>query len=104
FGLCALCVLCGWSFAARQQRRPRYTEPVVTSRRILVLLLAGACASIISAQRAGEHQGLDPALVQELRYRLVGPFRAGRTVGGMGVPSQPGVFYAGVNNGGVWKT
>jgi photosystem II stability/assembly factor-like uncharacterized protein len=25
-------------------------------------------------------------------------------VGAVGVPSQPGVFYVGVNNGGVWKT
>ena len=41
---------------------------------------------------------------QSLAYRLVGPFRAGRTVGGVGVPTQPGVFYIGVNNGGVWKT
>ncbi|MEO0424304.1 MAG: glycoside hydrolase [Pseudomonadota bacterium] len=42
--------------------------------------------------------------VQALRYRLVGPFRGGRTVGAVGVPSRPGVFYVGVNNGGVWKT
>ena len=41
---------------------------------------------------------------QSLRYRLVGPFRAGRTVGAVGIPSQPNVFFVGVNNGGVWKT
>ncbi|MEM9385293.1 MAG: glycoside hydrolase [Pseudomonadota bacterium] len=45
-----------------------------------------------------------PSDVQSLRYRLVGPFRGGRTVGAVGVPTQPGVFYVGVNNGGVWKT
>jgi photosystem II stability/assembly factor-like uncharacterized protein len=45
-----------------------------------------------------------PRDYQALRYRLVGPFRGGRTVGAVGVPSQPGVFYIGVNNGGVWKT
>jgi hypothetical protein len=28
----------------------------------------------------------------------------GRTVGAVGVPQQPNVFYIGVNNGGVWKT
>ena len=49
-------------------------------------------------------QTIDPSFYQELRYRLVGPFRAGRTVGGVGVPSQPGVFLIGANNGGVWKT
>ncbi|HEY6137277.1 MAG TPA: glycoside hydrolase [Thermoanaerobaculia bacterium] len=46
----------------------------------------------------------DPALFQELRWRAIGPFRGGRTVAGVGIPSQPHVFYIGVNNGGVWKT
>jgi hypothetical protein len=41
---------------------------------------------------------------QSLRWRLVGPFRAGRTVGAVGIPSRPNVFFVGVNNGGVWKT
>ncbi len=41
---------------------------------------------------------------QDLNYRMIGPFRAGRSVGGTGVPSQPNIFYMGVNNGGVWKT
>jgi YVTN family beta-propeller protein len=35
---------------------------------------------------------------------MIGPFRGGRTVGAVGVPGQPNVFYIGVNNGGVWKT
>ena len=46
----------------------------------------------------------NPSQYQELNYRMIGPFRAGRTVGAVGVPSQPNVFYIGVNNGGVWKT
>jgi len=41
---------------------------------------------------------------QNLDYRLIGPFRASRTVGALGIPDQPNVFYMGVNNGGVWKT
>ncbi|MEO0338953.1 MAG: glycoside hydrolase [Bacteroidota bacterium] len=41
---------------------------------------------------------------QNLEYRLIGPFRASRTVGAVGIPDQPNVFYVGVNNGGVWKT
>lgn len=39
-----------------------------------------------------------------MRWRCIGPHRGGRTVGAVGVPSQPNVFYIGVNNGGVWKT
>ena len=43
-------------------------------------------------------------LYADLKWRHIGPFRGGRTVGAAGVPQQPNVFYIGVNNGGVWKT
>jgi photosystem II stability/assembly factor-like uncharacterized protein len=49
-------------------------------------------------------QPFDPALYQELRWRSIGPFRAGRTVAIAGIPDQPNVFYMAPNNGGVWKT
>ena len=49
-------------------------------------------------------QQIDVAQYQGLSWRHIGPFRGGRTVGAEGVPSQPNVFYIGVNNGGVWKT
>ena len=45
-----------------------------------------------------------PQQYQDLEYRMIGPFRAGRTVGAVGIPSQPNVFFVGHNNGGVWKT
>ena len=41
---------------------------------------------------------------QELRWRMIGPFRGGRTRAATGVPSQPNVFYMGQVNGGVWKS
>jgi photosystem II stability/assembly factor-like uncharacterized protein len=47
---------------------------------------------------------VDPTLFAGMRWRGIGPFRGGRTVGAVGVPSQPSVFFIGVNNGGVWKT
>jgi photosystem II stability/assembly factor-like uncharacterized protein len=40
----------------------------------------------------------------DFAWRLVGPMRGGRTRAVAGVPSQPGVFYVGAVNGGVWKT
>lgn len=49
-------------------------------------------------------QSIAPSNYQDLKYRLIGPFRASRTVGAVGIPSQPNVFFMGVNNGGVWKT
>ena len=41
---------------------------------------------------------------KSLRWRLVGPFRGGRSVAVTGDPTKPLVFYFGGVNGGVWKT
>ena len=41
---------------------------------------------------------------QELHWRMIGPFRGGRTRAAVGVPSQPNVFYMAQVNGGVWKS
>jgi photosystem II stability/assembly factor-like uncharacterized protein len=49
-------------------------------------------------------QPFDPSYTSALKWRMIGPYRGGRTVGAVGVPQQPNVFYIGVNNGGVWKT
>jgi hypothetical protein len=45
-----------------------------------------------------------PDLGGALRWRNIGPYRAGRTKAAAGVPSKPNVFYIGAVNGGVWKT
>ncbi len=63
-----------------------------------IFFVAFSCSLITRAQQ------FDQRFYQSLRWRCIGPFRAGRTVGAVGVISQPGVFYIGVNNGGVWKT
>ena len=49
-------------------------------------------------------QTLPDKYFNNMRWRMIGPHRGGRTVGAVGVPQQPNVFYIGVNNGGVWKT
>jgi len=47
---------------------------------------------------------IDPALFQDLHWRLIGPFRAGRVLAVSGVPGEPQHFYFGSVNGGVWET
>jgi photosystem II stability/assembly factor-like uncharacterized protein len=49
-------------------------------------------------------QAVPPALYSDMRWRDIGPMRAGRTRALAGVPSQPATFYFGAVNGGVWKT
>ncbi|MBT8310041.1 MAG: glycosyl hydrolase [Flavobacteriaceae bacterium] len=43
-------------------------------------------------------------LYSGLEYRLVGPFRGGRSAAVTGVPGKPNLFYFGATGGGVWKT
>jgi photosystem II stability/assembly factor-like uncharacterized protein len=45
-----------------------------------------------------------PSPYRGLRWRLVGPFRGGRSVAVAGDPLRPHVFYFGACAGGVWKT
>jgi photosystem II stability/assembly factor-like uncharacterized protein len=61
-----------------------------------VLIAAVACIS--SAQT------YDKKLLQGMKYRLVGPYRGGRALTAVGVPSQPHTYYFGAVGGGVWKT
>src|SRR5262249_384344 len=49
-------------------------------------------------------QPFDPARYKDLEWRMIGPFRGGRTVAVSGVPGQPNLFYMAANNGGVWKS
>lgn len=49
-------------------------------------------------------QPYDSKYFDAMKWRCIGPHRGSRTVGAVGVPSQPNVFFIGVNNGGVWKT
>ncbi len=66
------------------------------------ILLAQLCLLLFPFALSA--QPYDPSMYQELRWRMIGPFRGGRTVAISGVPGQPNVFYMAPNNGGVWKT
>ena len=72
------------------------------NKRLLWILLALLC--VLPSPLAFSAQQYDPTMYQELRWRMIGPFRGGRTVAISGVPGQPNVFYMAPNNGGVWKT
>ncbi len=49
-------------------------------------------------------QNYDEALYDAMEYRLLGPFRGGRSAAVTGVPNKPNLFYFGATGGGVWKT
>jgi len=45
-----------------------------------------------------------PDLGTALRWRTIGPFRAGRARALAGTPGHPTVFYIGFDNGGLWRS
>ncbi len=49
-------------------------------------------------------QQVNPDLYAGMRWRLIGPYRAGRVTSVAGVPGDPAIYYMGTPGGGVWKT
>ncbi len=71
------------------------------------LLLFTGCASLNAQKNKGKTvatQSFDESLYSGLKYRLVGPFRGGRSCTATGVPGKPNLYYFGSVGGGVWKT
>ncbi|HYT50449.1 MAG TPA: hypothetical protein VEL78_08665, partial [Pyrinomonadaceae bacterium] len=65
--------------------------------RIFLIILFTAAASTAFAQ-------YNPETFSAMRWRLVGPHRAGRVTSVAGIPGKPAVYYFGTPGGGVWKT
>jgi len=74
----------------------------LTTSKVVLRLLARI--SLFFLIGSGIAQQVPESLYQDLHWRLIGPFRGGRTRAAAGVPSQPNVFYMAQVNGGVWKS
>ena len=66
---------------------------------ITMLLMVG-----IFSINTTHSQSIDESLYEAQEYRLIGPFRGGRSAAVAGVPDKPNLFYFGATGGGVWKT
>ena len=70
----------------------------------LFLLLIVFASPRLVAQTVTGNQPYDPSLFRALKWRNVGPDRAGRSIACAGNPSRPFEYYAGAVGGGLWKT
>ncbi len=68
------------------------------STRLWVSLAVALCFALVSAAQ------LNPDLFSGLQWRMVGPFHGGRIASVTGAVGEPGTFYAGMPQGGIWKT
>ncbi len=57
-------------------------------------------------QPAAEKESEKPEdkLFKGMKYRLIGPFRGGRSLTAAGIPGDPTTYYFGATGGGVWKS
>jgi photosystem II stability/assembly factor-like uncharacterized protein len=74
----------------------------LTASRFIVGL--SVCISSFLSVSASTAPQIPENTYQDLHWRMIGPFRGGRTRAACGVPTQPNVFYMGQVNGGVWKS
>ncbi|MEO7962867.1 MAG: glycosyl hydrolase, partial [Gemmatimonadaceae bacterium] len=72
-----------------------------------IFVLATLAPTLSPAQRpasASSAPAFDSTLFASMRFRSVGPTRAGRSTAIAGIPSQPFTFFSGSTGGGVWRT
>jgi photosystem II stability/assembly factor-like uncharacterized protein len=67
-----------------------------------LLLIAQLLVTLIPLSAAA--QSVDSSLYGGLRWRMIGPFRGGRSIAVSGVEGQPNLFYFGAVGGGLWKS
>jgi len=73
----------------------------------MLLLTATLFITPMHSQRRNKKQSAPQypeELYSSLEYRLIGPFRGGRSGTVAGVPGEPNLYYFGATGGGVWRT
>jgi len=73
---------------------------------LMLALICVFCAGIAARGQEAAAPGakVDASLYSGMRWRLLGPFRAGRVTALTGISTNPAVYYIGTPGGGVWKT
>jgi len=73
---------------------------------VLMLVMMPVIAEAKKAKGGAEPEqsAWDESVLDGLEWRLVGPFRGGRSAAVAGLSDHPNVYYFGATGGGVWKT
>ena len=68
------------------------------------IALLGAVLSPSPTQAQASGPAADSSYLDEMEYRMVGPYRGGRSTAVTGVAGKPSTYFMGTTGGGVWKT
>lgn len=91
------------SLARIRARRAKVNSPIGFAIAALALAIIGA-AAILPAMAQESAGPIDPSLYSAMRWRSIGPLRAGRVSAVAGIPGDPTTYYMGLPGGGIWKT
>ncbi len=79
----------------RQSKAAKATESAATS---------STTASNANGSAESESGKPEDKLFKGMKYRMIGPFRGGRSLTAAGIPGDPTTYYFGATGGGVWKS
>src|SRR6056297_2463002 len=71
---------------------------------IFLMAVLGHRSNAEVRSQAQEHMQYDSSCFNSLKYRMIGPYRGGRSTAVTGVAGKPTTYYMGTTGGGVWKT
>ena len=90
-------------FSINRSRRSTASGHNAAASKLLALSYLVICFGVFPAPQSSAQQ-IDPSLYSGMRWRQIGPFRAGRVSAVAGVAGNPAVYYMGTPGGGVWET
>jgi len=101
FFLAAFCLV-----AAHAQTKPeRQSKAAKSAQSAQTAPSAQSAAASPSASDSDKEESKpEEKAFKGMKYRLVGPFRGGRSLTAAGIPGDPTTYYFGATGGGVWKS
>jgi photosystem II stability/assembly factor-like uncharacterized protein len=82
---------------AKPERQSKAVKPPATTQTAQPVAAA-------SDADANESSKPEEKAFKGMKYRLIGPFRGGRSLTAAGIPGDPTTYYFGATGGGVWKS
>ncbi len=90
-------VVMGAGAQAKPDRQSKAVKPAQTAQ-------TAQPATDTSAKESAESDKPEEKVFKGMKYRLIGPFRGGRSLTAAGIPGDPTTYYFGSTGGGVWKS
>jgi photosystem II stability/assembly factor-like uncharacterized protein len=83
---------------AKPERQSKAVKPSPTTQTVQ------PSADAAKDSDAGENSKPEEKAFKGMKYRMIGPFRGGRSLTAAGIPGDPTTYYFGATGGGVWKS